>query len=141
MANQSENEGTLLLESLSDTIGDAIKEDKDIVDKLEALQIDTIKKRLRIKIKDGHGSWDSGKQTSLWHHATGNATIVEPDNGDWHIVVKDTVQKKTIADWKNLKKGERKNIDYKAGWSIRVLATADWSEKADTTLVIDIEIN
>jgi hypothetical protein len=98
----------------------------------------TIDQDLSITIKNGTGTAKLSK-TTWWVSISGNATIKSPDEGSWHIVVKDGND--IIFDKRDVKKGQIIDFKYKTGFKLNLNATAEWSEKKDTTLVIHLHLN
>ena len=92
-----------------------------------------------LPIENGRGRQSSVRETTFFVKITGLATITEPAEGTWHLVVNDTVAHKTILDQKNVTAGVAIPFAYRTGMHAQIQVDATWDRKEDTTLKVKID--
>lgn len=116
----------------------SISEDQiKMLEQLSKAGIGPIDKDISIPIKNGTGTYEySTKAIPLT--ITGYGMITVPDEGSWHIVVKDCND--IIVDKQGITKNQQISFSYKTGFKVNLSVTATWSEIKDTTLSMHIHV-
>ena len=98
----------------------------------------TIDQTASVTINAGHGSKAIKKTPTLGKTINGYFEIQSPDNGTWTLTAKDG--NKVLKSFSGCVKGTQYSFSFKTGIFdvIDLIVDADWSEKADTTLVVHV---
>ena len=101
-----------------------------------------IQQDFKINIHNGKGFYETGINNSFWSSLIITAKIFQPQNGTFHIVIRDK-EKRNILVYRNNNMVHDKEISfkYKTGLKVNLLIEAIWDQTKDTTLCGEISIN
>lgn len=102
----------------------------------------TIQQDFKIKIHNGKGFYETGINNSFWSSLIITAKIIQPQNGTFHIVIRDKARGNMVVyENSNMIHDKQILFRYKTGIKTNLLIEATWNQSKDTTLFGEISIN
>ncbi len=100
-----------------------------------------IKQSFEINIHNGKGFYQTGVSNTFWSSLIITAKILQPQNGNWEIIIRDRAKNNLIV-YENRQVLHDKEIsfNYKTGLKVNLIIEATWSQNKNTTLFGEISI-
>lgn len=101
-----------------------------------------IQQDFKINIHNGKGFYETGINNSFWSSLIITAKIFQPQNGTFHIVIRDKAKRNVVVyENNNMVHDKEISFKYKTGLKVNLLIEATWNQTKDTTLCGEISIN
>ena len=98
-----------------------------------------IQQDFKINIHGGKGFYETGINNSFWSSLIITAKIFQPQNGTFHIIIRDKAKRNIVVyENNNMVHDKEISFKYKTGLKVNLLIEAIWTQPKDTTLCGEI---